>query len=95
MMPLLVWLSKGCNLSGQSKIYLESVLKKKGSSRKSQLVSLALKKCENLLKVNDKPYWFFSNEIFVAGYGQGYQSTYLPTNNWVYITKHSFSMIKN
>ena len=77
--------------------YVESDLKKKGSSRKSQLVFLALKKCYNLLKVNGNHIALnvVSNEIFVAGYGQGYQSTYLPTNNWVYITKHSFSMIKN
>ena len=35
-----------------------------------------------------------SNQIFAAGYRQGYQSTYLPTNNWVYVMKHSFSMVK-
>ena len=35
-----------------------------------------------------------SNEVFVAGYGQGYQSTYLPTNDWVYVMKYSFLMVK-
>ena len=35
-----------------------------------------------------------ANEIFAVGYEQDKESTYLATNNWVYMMKHSFSMIK-
>ena len=35
-----------------------------------------------------------ANEIFAVGYGQDKESTYFTTNNWVYMMKHSLSMIK-
>ena len=35
-----------------------------------------------------------ANEIFAVGYGQDKESTYFTTNNWVYVMKHSLSMIK-
>ena len=64
---------------------LKSVAKKKKSLRK------ALKKL-NKWTISHIDLNILANEIFVLGYGQGYQSTYLPTNNWVYVMKRSLSM---
>ena len=46
--------------------------------------------------MKSKLYWFkiLANEIFAVGYGHDKESTYLATNNWVYMMKHSLSMIK-
>ena len=77
--------------SESKNIYWESVLKKKGSSRKSQWVLLALKKwIVNHIDLN-----ISANEIFAVGYGQDKESTYFATNNWVYMMKHLLSMILN
>ena len=57
-------------------------------------ISISVLSSEEVLKTFNVDLDILANQIFAVGYEQDKESTYLATNNWVYMMKHLLSMIK-